>query len=86
MAYRETKSSPLTLVARSVHHGGVWLPESALLLLGDDVIQRDWVDSMIANFRYALDSLEEYIGKGNAKYLFIGILLVLVLILIRRRR
>jgi hypothetical protein len=56
------------------------------LLLDQKVIERDWVDSMIANFAVARDRLEEYIGSGNAKYLLIAILVVILILVARRRR
>ncbi len=76
----------MTAAALTMHARGVWFSASVLLLLEDKVIERDWVDSMIANFGFALDRLEEYIGKGNARYLLLVILALILLILARRRR
>jgi hypothetical protein len=56
------------------------------LLLDQKVIERDWVDSMIANFATARDRLEEYIGSGNAKYLLIALVVVILILVARRRR
>ena len=69
-----------------IHRLGVPFHASVLLLLEREVIERDWVDSMIAHFAAARDRLEKYIGPRNAKYLLIGLLVVLLLMLVRRRR
>jgi len=76
----------LTAAAVPTHHKGMRFHASVPLLLDGKVVERDWVDSMIANLACARDRLEEYIGRGNAKYLLIGLLAVLLLMLVRRRR
>jgi hypothetical protein len=62
------------------------LHASVQLLLEQNVIERDWAASMIANLYAAIDHIEEYIGSGNTKYLLLAILVVILVLFARRRR
>jgi hypothetical protein len=42
--------------------------------------------SISARISAFIDSVEYYIGQGNVKYLAIGLVVVLLLMLVRRRR
>jgi hypothetical protein len=42
--------------------------------------------SISARISALIDSVEYYIGQGNVKYLAIGLVVVLLLMLVRRRR
>lgn len=42
--------------------------------------------SISARISAFIDSVEYYVGQGNAKYLLIGIALLFLLMLVRRRR
>lgn len=42
--------------------------------------------SISARISAFIDSVEYYIGQGNVKYLLIGLALILLLMLVRRRR
>lgn len=42
--------------------------------------------SVAARISAVVDGVEAYIGQGNVKYILIGLLVVLLLMLVRRRR
>lgn len=42
--------------------------------------------SISARISAFIDSVEYYVGQGNVKYLLIGIALILLLMIVRRRR
>ena len=42
--------------------------------------------SVAARISALVDGVEAYIGQGNVKYILIGLLVVLLLMLVRRRR
>lgn len=43
-------------------------------------------ESISAKLAAARSQIETYIGQGNTKYLLLGVLVVLILLLARRRR
>lgn len=75
----------LTGMAARADHTSV-LIRASVLLMEQKVIERDWVESMIANIYTTIDNLERYIGSGNTKYLLIAISVVILILLWRRRR
>jgi LPXTG-motif cell wall-anchored protein len=44
------------------------------------------LSSVAAKITAVIDGVEAYVGQGNVKYILIGLLVVLLLMLIRRRR
>jgi LPXTG-motif cell wall-anchored protein len=42
--------------------------------------------SVAARISAVVDGVEAYVGQGNVKYILIGLLVVLLLMLVRRRR
>jgi LPXTG-motif cell wall-anchored protein len=44
------------------------------------------LSSVAARISAGVDGVEAYVGQGNVKYILIGLLVVLLLMLVRRRR
>jgi hypothetical protein len=44
------------------------------------------LNSIAAGFAAARDRVEVFIGAGNAKYLLVGVCIIIVLMIVRRRR
>ncbi len=55
-------------------------------IVAQTLVEYGFLNSLVAGLVSARDRIEFYIGQGNLKYLLLGTLAVIVLLLARRRR
>lgn len=56
------------------------------MLIAQAIVEHGLLDSMAAAFTTALDQMDYYIGTGNAKWMLIGLAIVLAAIFFKPSR
>jgi hypothetical protein len=83
---RLREESALTAPALWVHHADV-LPHMGMpAFLAQTAAEYGLLDSIAAGFEAVQERLEVYLGPGNLRYVLIGALILIVLLLFRWRR
>jgi len=56
------------------------------MMIAQAIVERGLLDSMVAAFTTALDQMDYYIGTGNAKWVLIGLAIVLAAVFFKPSR